>query len=255
MTDQVAPLEAMLDDSAPASTPAAAEPAAPAHEPAPTGDQSAAPPAASSVEPRDDGPLVPRRALEDERRKRQEYERQLAEVVQYVQSQQQQQFRQQQPTPQAPEVPDPYTDPEGYQRYIVQQAHETALSERLDASQMLAEEKYGAEKVQAALQAVQRAGPQIAQQIIRQRHPYKAMVEWFERMTVMEEIGPDPQAYREKIKAEILAELGHQPAPSAAAPVRSSAPVPKSLASATNAQPRNERGQFQGRTSLDDILG
>jgi len=240
-------LESMLDD-----TEAPAQEIAPAAPPE-TGDNSAVPPtdATHQAESVDTAPHVPRRALEDERRKRQDLERRFQELEHYAK-----QFQQPPPQPQKPQIPDPFVDPEAYQQYVEERAQTSVLNERLNMSQMMAEEKYGEDRVKEALEMAAQAG--VIPSFMRARHPYKELIEWHDKARVMQDIGPDPAAYRERLKAELMAEMGiTQPGqPPAAPPAKTSAPVPKSLATRTSSAPRNpSTGQFASRSSLEDILG
>jgi hypothetical protein len=58
------------------------------------------------------------------------------------------------------------------------------------------------------------------------------------------------------LRNEIIAEMGHAPNGQPAAPARTSAPVPKSLATRTSSAPRDpSTGQFASRLSLEELLG
>lgn len=231
-----------------------------------TGDKasSAAPPADASQEQTraDESPTVPRKALEDERRKRQEMERRIADIErQYAPRQQ---APQQQQQPQQIEMPDPWTDPHGYAQFVTQQAavyaHRVAseqaearmLNRELNRSEKRARKTHGDEIVDAALQAAQQAG--VAQRFIAEDDAYEEIVNWYNDY----QIAANPQSYREKIEAEILAK--HGLTPQARAPAQSpspkpkSSPVPRSLASTASAIPRDERGRFSGPTPLEDLL-
>lgn len=165
--------------------------------------------------------LVPLTELKSEREKRQEFarlrdeaerraaiaEEQLAEARRAWQFQQQpHQTLQHQ---QQPQIPDPFTDPEAYQQYVVEQAQHVALSERLNTSQMLAEEKHGTGKVQAALQAANQMG--VLRGFIQTRNPYGELVKWYDRQMALSEIGDDVPAYKanleKQIREKVLQEL------------------------------------------------
>lgn len=206
------------------------------------------------------GRLVPLNELKSEREKRQEaqrmrdeaareaaYWRGQAEAVQRAQ----QQPRQEQPQQRAP---DPFTEPEAYQEYVVQQAQLIAQSERLNTSQMLAEEKYGEQKVADASELARRAGlfgPNSP--FLKQRNPYGALMQWFDRQVALQEIG-NPSEYKEKLKAsmreEILAELkGTKPAAPAA-----QQRFPGTLADATGSGPPGPMAQSD-ESMMGEIFG
>jgi len=160
------------------------------------------------------GRFVPLTELKTERSKRQEearlraeaenraqrLEAELAEARRYAerfQQPQQQQFAQ--PQQQQFEVPDPITDPQGYQQYVVQQAQTLALSERLNMSQMMAEEKFGSETVKKALDAAAKAG--VMKAFITTRHPYAELVTWYNKQEAMARIG-DPTDFEKRVREE-----------------------------------------------------
>jgi hypothetical protein len=215
-------------------------------------DPAAAPPAEadpSKEEPKESR-TVPVKALEDERRKRQDIERQFADLQRVLTAQQK--------TPKGPEqpqqAPDWFTDPEGAARHLQSQFEQQRLWDRGVMSETLAKEKYGNEIVDEAVQAALAAG--IARHFyVGSSHPYADVVAWYKKQKVLSEIGDDPDAYRQKLREEVLAELGQQvPSQPQVSAQKSKAPVPKSLAGVPSAQPRDERGRFANPPSLSEIL-
>ena len=80
-------------------------------------------------------------------------------------------------------------------------------------------------------------------------------------LQLMQEIGDNPASYREKLKQELLAELGRtqaapgEPAPAATAPAPApTAQIPQSLATARSAGARSAP-TWSGPSTLDSILG
>lgn len=192
-----------------------AEQPEPEPEPEPEGEpeEEAAPPAAVQEHPQS----IPVTALLDEREKRQaaiaraeQAERRYQELQRQIQQQQQPQ-------------PDWLEDPENAAR-----AQQSAIEQRLEnqylnQSQFLAEEKYGAELVEAAGKFVLQH-PEFRNEIMSHRSPWHKAVEVYQRQQAIADIGTDPTAYREKIRAELLAELqGQQPA---SQPSRPATPPP-----------------------------
>lgn len=152
---------------------------------------------------------VPLTALSDERKKRQALQAELDELKRQFQAAQQQ--TQTAPTPE--KVPDLFEDPEARLRYHEQQAQRQALDYHLNTSELMAREKHGDQAVETATQAFREAiqkEPWLRQQLQQQRHPYGWIVSWHQQSQVMSEIGSDPAAYRDKVKAEILAEINAQ---------------------------------------------
>ncbi len=252
MTMETQSLEDMIEGDA-GDVPAAA-PAETAHQMGVP--DSAAPPADANLQevPREDGPTVPRKALEDERKKRQEYERRVAEMERQFQTQRQPQQQQMEP-------PDPFVDPEGAFRYQQAVFAQQRYADRVATCDEIYREKF--EDYDATVNlAIERLGqdPQFAAQLFNHPLPGKYAYEIGRKLKWQDEIGNDPEAYRSRLEAEILAKHGlapgsDQPRAQAQAPARPRAQVPKSLASTASAQPRNERGQFAGPTPLEDIIG
>lgn len=129
---------------------------------------------------------------------RDDYKAQLEELKRVV-------AEAQRPKPEPVKPPDMYEDPEGYQRFQYQQTQNAVLSARADLSEIMAAETHGQEAVDAAFEAAKAAGE--VGRFINSKHPYGDMVKWHKQQQVVQEIGTDPVAYREKIKAEIMAEL------------------------------------------------
>lgn len=252
-------LEAMLNASETKEAPETAPPPSPE-----TGDkQSAAPPAdaPASADLNDDiAPHVPRRALEDERRKRQELERRLADLERSVQPRQQQQ---RQPNHQQPnnvitadDIERLWWENPSEAAAIVQdiatknamrEAQTWMMSRELDRSEKRARKAHGDEIVTAALEQAKAVGK--IGDFIETDDPYQSLIDWYQETEAIR----NPQSAREKLRAELMAEMGLSP-PVAKNNSASSASVPKSLASRTSAQPRAPNGQFQERTPLEELL-
>lgn len=130
-------------------------------------------------------------------------------------------------------VPDPFDDPEGYRAHNTAQMRDLTVSAKLDVCEDLAREKHGDETVDAMLawwkeQIAQRPG--VLQEALQQRNPYAYSMRLYQQSQLLTEVGDDPKAYREKLKAELLAEIQSQ-TQAAPAPARPDAPPP-SLAKA-----------------------
>ena len=230
-----------------------------------TGDkQSAAPPADAVPALRDDAPHVPRKALEDERKKRQELERQLAEyqakTTQPAVQQPKPQPQQQQPVITQEELERLWWENPTQAAAIVQhlatqeaimhaqrQAELAVVNRELNRSERRARQKHGEDIVAAATQEALKLGKQ--SEFIDEDDPYEALVSWYNDL----QAARDPQALKEKLRAELMAEMGISPG--SQAPAKPKAQVPRSLASVASGQPRDERGRFNGPTPLEDIIG
>jgi len=251
-------LEALIDgNSKPEATVSQPETQ---QEPAKTGDKPEAPePPADAAQPQDDGPRVPLKALEDERRKRQEFEKQFAELQRQMQALQQPKPQVPQPQAQPDLPPDPWTDPEGAIAWHNRQQQRAIYETRVVMSEELMSQKPDyAEMKQEFFEAIT-ADPSLAHKLVAHPMPAKFVYEVGKKHRAEKRIGNDPDAFeanlREQIRQELMAELGTQPS-QAQAP---RAPAPKSLAGATSTQPRDPKsGRYapsNGPVSLEDIIG
>ena len=163
------------DPEVPTPAPIVEEPVeAAAPEPEPT-----QPEVTPAETPKPEPVMVPLAALEAERDRRRAFEDQ----VRSYQSAQQQ--------PAAPR-PDPYDDPEGYDRAIDQRMQQALFAERFSTSEYLAKEKYGEEKVNAAGEwATEQANsnPAFAAEFASQRFPLMWVVQQHQRNAMLSEIG------------------------------------------------------------------
>lgn len=172
-------------------------------------------PAAQTPEPAH----APLTALLDEREKRQNAERELAELRKQVA-----------PPPPAAPAPDYYEDPAGY-------TDQRTLNIRLDLSEDMARGKHGEETVTAAQQwalARMQASPAFNAEVLSNRNPYEFVVQAYQRDQVVSQLTPDTLAAFKSWQVAQAALQSQQPAASAAPPTPV-APPPVSLASATSA--------------------
>jgi hypothetical protein len=154
----------------------------------------------------------------------QRYQQQLQEMERRIAAAQ---------NPPAP-PPDLFEDPNGWQQTIQTQFQQQLANERANMSEMLARNKYGDEIVDKAVQAATSRG--LGPQFMTARDPYGALLDWHKRATVVQEIGPDPDAYRARVREEerlkVLEELK---APATAKPQQR---FPGSLVDATASGPQ-----------------
>lgn len=159
-----------------------------------------------------------------------------------------------QPRQEPKPAPDFYEDPQAAIQHQIEPVRNQVLNARLDMSQAIAEQQFGAEVVgeaMAALEAVAGSNPAAVQQIMQARSPYHELVNWHQRQKVMSEIGDNPDAWkakeRERIRAELQAELVSQQARDKAA-----RPAP-SMADETGVG-GGAKSSWAGPTPLDSIL-
>jgi len=262
-------LDAFLS-GAPEPEPQQAPPAAPV-ESTPKPEAPEAPPAAPTLKPDDDDaeppeatpgePVVPRRALEDERHKRQNYVAQAAkfEAERDMLAKQLEELKKAPPPQAQPQAQpqyqpiNPAEDPAGYHARL----QGALLNERLNVSELLLRKELGAEKVDQAIAEFKQHAerdPRLYTQLYQQTDPYGWMAQEVDRLRLIREVTTDPAGYEAKLRAKWEAEAGAsnggQPAPRVS-PV---ANLPPSLANARSALPRSSAA-FTGPQSLDDILG
>lgn len=151
-------------------------------------------------------------------------------------------------------VPNVVEDPEGYAAYEAEQRY----IQKLEHSEMILRDRLGDEEVDAKL-AIFKASPSFPELLAeanRQRHPWKWMYETAQRLTAMDEIGPDPNAYKAKVKADLRAEIEAEYAVKdpQVAPVAPRAPLPPaSIGTARSAAPRNAIA-WTGPPDFDEFL-
>ena len=272
-------LESFLaSESAPAPAPEPATPAAPEAPPAASAPKPEAKPdpgakaAAAKPEPEDDGeppeplegePVIPRRAYEDERRKRQDWKARAVEAeTKHKELMRQLEDAQRRatappPQPQAPPQPppDPAVDPRGFAQHLVQQQQQALLNERLNNSEMLLREKIGDEKLSEYVnefRSMAEADPTLFGKLYSQPHPYNWLTREVDRLRLVRDVGDDPAAFRSKIEAEARAKWEAE-AKAAPPPVSPAAGLQPSLATARSVAGRSA-GAWTGEPSLEDVL-
>lgn len=250
--------------AAPASEPAETPPTeAPAAEPNPAPE-----PGESGAEP-EGQPGVPVGAIRQAEREKAnrrytetvaDFERKLAEQNDAWERRFGELMQKLAPPPQKRAEPDIFDDPRGFVHREIAPLAQGQQAMREQFSQMLAVEKFGADKVDAAYKAfADEAGKNPALQyeyerIMASAHPYGELIAWHEKNAVIREIGADPAAYREKLKAELLAEIqsSGQPSPQGNSPA-APAVMPTNLAGARNAGARTGPA-WSGPRPLADIF-
>lgn len=229
-----------------AAQPEQAEQAEPTEEP---GEKTAVPPADYYD---DSGPMVPRKALEDERRKRQDYERQVKEYSAWMQGQQQQR-QQPQEQPEAFQPPDPWTDPEGalqYQQHQLQtQFQAQIVATRVETSRQLMRMQHpDYNDMEKVFDEVCQTQPELLQHAAQHPMPAQFAYEIAKRHLVWQRYEANPAAFEAAYSGQV-----QQPSP-AAPTSEPTARIPVSLAQRTSNAPRNRQGQFIEHASIDDIL-
>jgi hypothetical protein len=161
------------------------------------GEDNGAPPAQESEN-------VPVKALQEERRKRQELEQQFKELQQQMQQ------------PPAP-APDIFENTEGWQQHFGNQVAQNAAqfaaqNARLDTSEMLAATAHDDfEEMKAEFLEMAQQNPTLAEQAKADRHPWEKAYQIAKNARTMKEMGATSiEELRAGIRAELEAEMKGQ---------------------------------------------
>lgn len=146
-----------------------------------------------------EGPWT-KRAVLDERRKRQELEREIAELR-----------SRQNPGSAAPEPkarPDVFEDQDGAFGYLQQQFEHRRIADRIEVSQELMRDKHGEayDEAEAEFIDLTKKDPSLIEKMQRATLPAKFVFETIQQHRQLQEL-KDPEAYKAKLRAEIRAEL------------------------------------------------
>lgn len=237
MTD----LETMLTDEQPLDAPATAEPV----QSEDTGVTSAAAPPAVATGQAPPSGYAPLAAVQDERRKRQEAEARLKQYEQQLA-----QRREQTPPP------DWYAEPDRAAQVMQEQVQYQITQTKVAMSQDWAREHYpDYDALESVFTEAADKQPHLWQQLYQHPNPAKFAYQQAKKINALNEIGEDPDAYKQRIIAEYQASQG-QSQPQPQQPRAATRPqLPTSLGRTPNNQPRDERGKFSGRAELSEILG
>ena len=160
-------------------------------------------PVAADKPPPDEA--IPSWRLREETQRRREAEERLAaasaQLQQFLNQARQQQQRQPEP------LPDLIEQPEAYARAIEQRL--TQQFEQRDIARSLhrADRQYGEEfrKAYEAFNSPQYANDEHLLQRVRNSYDQgEAILAWHREQTALREIGPDPSAYRQKLRSELM---------------------------------------------------
>lgn len=168
--------------------------------------------------------FTPIQALLDEREKRQRLEQQQAELQRRLDAYEREKNKE--------PAPDFFEDPAAAAQYQQNTILQQVNAQKAQQSKFFAEREFGAEKVAEATAYFSQSPElmQISHQLMNEPSPFHAAVEFMERQKAVQEIGPDPEAYKEKLREEIRQEMLGQAqtrqTPSTKAPPPSMAKAP-----------------------------
>jgi hypothetical protein len=157
------------------------------------------------------------------------------------------------PAPAMQPPPDFNSDPQGYLQHLAMRHQQVLLNERLNMSEHLLREKMG-DQVDGYVTEFRHHAeqdPSLWGKLYTQPMPYQWMVKEIDRIRLHSEIGDDPSAYEQKLRAKWEAERAAQPP--AQPPVSPAANLPPSLAGARSVAARSAP-TWNGEPSLEDIL-
>jgi hypothetical protein len=173
---------------------------------APTAPAATEPPA--TTEQQRTEPAIPPARLREEADARRAAERDRDELrarLDRLESQQRQPVQQEQRKP-----AEFWDNPDEWGRSLVTPIQEQLFQQRQGVSRLLAEDKHGSDTVKAAYEALGQAmqsDPATQAdylRIMRSNHPYGELVAWHKNRQVLNEIGSDPAAYRNRVLEEAM---------------------------------------------------
>lgn len=250
-TDESAAQQLQSDPTPPANDPPTGEPE-PTQEPA-AADLAAADPSADpdgATPAQEPNKMVPLKALEEERKGRQDWKEKAIRAEAALEALQKQQSQ-----PQA----------NAQQQEAPQLTPELALvNERMNMSEIMVRNQHqDVDEMLTVFQDAAKKNPALAQQLLQERHPWQWMYDQAKRFKAMEEIGSDPEAYKQRLRDELMAELqagqtaaSQAQAPAAApaaAPAVAAPALPKSLATSRSAAPRTAPA-WTGPSPLENLF-
>lgn len=146
-----------------------------------------------------------------------------------------------------PQPIDPITDPDKFTAAVQAQIAAVAAHTEAEISERFARTAHGNEVVDTAFEAAKAAG--VLDQFKGRRDAWGDLVKWHKSQIVAREIGDDPEAYKARLRQQVLEELR-----ASGVTAQSAVKQAPSLASQPNLGTRQSQ-QWAGPASLDEILG
>lgn len=208
--------------------------------------EEAAPPAAVEEKPLHQVPVT---AILDERERRQKAE---AEAERYRRMYQETQQKEQAKPPEFFDNPDERL---AYERQQLTSGFSQQMrTQMLTMSRFLAEREFGQDEVKAAYDYFEQH-PQLSHQLLQHASPYHAAVEFYRKQKLADEIGGNPDAYKQKLIEELTPQLKQQLLAELQAELpQSKSRIPGSLAAAPSAG-KTEPAAFKEPAALQGFFG
>jgi hypothetical protein len=156
----------------------------------------------TKAEPERSEKSVPLSELIAERRQRQAYERQTAELIEAL--------NRAAPKPEPAPQPEIWDDPNQYVRQLVQPEFEKQYRAQMYNARLIAEARFGEDKVNAAQEAFDsllrsnQLHPSIVEQVMTSPNPFAEAIKWYANHQIVSEVGGDPEQYRKKLRAQLM---------------------------------------------------
>lgn len=159
---------------------------------------------------------------------------------------------------QLPDLPDFATDPQGYIHALSARHEFNLLNQKLNDSEERLRDKIGDEKTdeyKAEFMKLAEADETLKHKAFAARNPFAFVVKEVDKVRHFREVGDDPTAFQDKLRAKLRAEweaeaAARQPAAPPPSPVAGQQP---SLAGVRSSAPRSAPG-WSGEPSLDDVV-
>lgn len=157
----------------------------------------------------------------------------------------------QMPRPEPVKAPDVLEDPEAFQNFVEQRAQASSMQQKLQMSRFFAAKEFGEEAVEEVVEYFNHH-PQLSHQFLNEPSPFHAAKAYVDAQKTRQEIGDNPQAFKERMKAEIRKELEAEMAAKQAQEM--AAKAAPSLAG-TNGSGGVQSPGWSGPTDLSSIIG
>lgn len=181
---------------------------------------------------------VPLAALEAERKGRQDWKEKAIRAEEEAKRYQREVERLSQVHGQPPQQIDP-----------MQSMQMQLVNERFNTSEMLIRSQHkDVDQKLEAFQDAARQNPALQAALQSHRHPWEFAYQEGARLLLQTEIGNDPQSYRERVRAEVMAELSKSPTAA-----QQPASLPQSLNGTRSVAPRAAVA-FTGPTPFDSLV-